>query len=75
MEEFVAHVPKTCVSGLTHSAHTKNQPRPYACERNDSFRCAQILKMFLTFSYQNIGQSVFVKNRPVSCAYMLCGDK
>jgi len=64
---------KKCVSRLTHSAHKKIQPHPYTCKRKDSFRCAQILKMFLAFCYQNIAQSVFVKHRPVSCTYMLSG--
>lgn len=73
MEALVAHVPKTCVSGQTHPAHTKIQPHPHTCERNDSFRCTQILKMFLGFCYQNIAQNGFVKHRPVCCTYKLSG--
>lgn len=73
MEAFVAHVPKTCVSGLTPSAHTKIQTHPHTCKRNDSFRCAQILKMFLAFCYQNVAQNVSVKHRQVCCTYKLSG--
>lgn len=73
MKAFVAHLPKKYVSGLTHSAHTQFQPHPHTCERNDSFRCSQILKMFFAFCYHNIAQSVFVKHRPVFCTYKLSG--